>query len=77
MYISVDTHTQILRVLYDASTSATPALRGVDNVTVSPSGKLLVAEDGGDMQLVVLDRSGNAAPLLQVDGPGLFQALLG
>lgn len=63
-----DTHTQLLRVLYDAATSATPVLQGVDNVTVSTSGKLLIAEDGGDMQLVVLDQSGNAAPLLQVDG---------
>jgi hypothetical protein len=27
-----------------------------------------VAEDGGDMQLLVLDANGNAAPLLQVDG---------
>lgn len=65
---ALDTHTQTLRVLYDAATSPTPVLSGVDNVTVSPSGKVLVAEDGGDMQLVVLDSAGEAAPLLQVEG---------
>lgn len=65
---ALDTHTQILRIIYDFASSATPVLRGVDNLTVSPSGQLLVAEDGGDMQLVVLDANGNAAPLLQVDG---------
>lgn len=65
---ALDTHTQILRIIYDFSNSATPVLRGVDNLTVSPSGRLLVAEDGGDMQLVALDTNGNAAPLLQVDG---------
>lgn len=65
---ALDTHTQILRIVYDFASSPTPVLRGVDNLTVSPSGQLLVAEDGGDMQLVVLDPNGNAAPLLQVDG---------
>jgi secreted PhoX family phosphatase len=67
---ALDTHTQILRVLYDAAASSTPVLQGVDNVTVTPNGKLVVAEDGGDMQLVVLDQSGRAAPLLQIEGQG-------
>jgi secreted PhoX family phosphatase len=65
---ALNTHTQILRIIYDFASSVTPVLRGVDNLTVSPSGQLLVAEDGGDMQLVVLDANGNAAPLLQVNG---------
>jgi secreted PhoX family phosphatase len=65
---ALDTHTQILRIIYDFASSPTPVLRGVDNLTVSPSGQLLVAEDGGDMQLVVLDANGNAAPLLQLEG---------
>lgn len=65
---ALDTHTQLLRVIYDFATSPTPVLRGVDNLTVSASGQLLVAEDGGDMQLVVLDANGTAAPLLQVEG---------
>jgi uncharacterized protein len=65
---ALDTQTQQLRVVYDAATSPTPVLRGVDNIIASQSGRLLVAEDGGDMQLVVLDTAGNAAPLLQVEG---------
>jgi uncharacterized protein len=65
---ALDTHTQILRVVYDFATSPTPVLRGVDNITASANGRLLVAEDGGDMQLVALDTAGNAAPMLQVDG---------
>lgn len=65
---ALDTSTQILRVIYDAATTATPVLTGVDNVTVSSTGRVLVAEDGGDLQICVLDGAGNAAPLLQVVG---------
>ncbi len=65
---ALDTSTQVLRVIYDRATSATPVLSGVDNVTVSATGRVLVAEDGGDLQICVLDGAGNAAPLLQVTG---------
>jgi len=65
---ALDTATQILRVIYDVATSPTPVLSGVDNVTVSSTGRVLVAEDGGDLQICVLDGAGNAAPLLQVVG---------
>jgi uncharacterized protein len=65
---ALDTHKQLLRVVYDFASSPMPVLRGVDNVTVSESGQILVAEDGGDMQLIALDGNGNAAPLLQVEG---------
>lgn len=60
--------TQTLTILYDAATSTNPILTGVDNVTASASGKILVAEDGGDMQIVVIDANGNVAPLLQIVG---------
>ncbi|MEO1173953.1 MAG: alkaline phosphatase PhoX, partial [Myxococcota bacterium] len=59
---------QTLTVLYDRDTASNPVLSGVDNVTVAPSGDVLVAEDGGDMQIVVVDENGEAAPLLQIDG---------
>ena len=45
-----------------------PILQGVDNVEATGSGELLVAEDGGDMQIVVVDPSGRALPLLQIVG---------
>lgn len=57
-----------LRVLYDDDAFDPPVLTGVDNIVAAPSGELLVAEDGGDMQLVWLDRAGIARPLLQVVG---------
>lgn len=64
----LDTHLNHLRVLYDAATSGNPILTGVDNLTMSSGGDILVAEDGGDMQIVVIDQNGNLAPLLQVTG---------
>lgn len=57
-----------LDVIYDDDLFDTPILTGVDNVIVSPEGNILVAEDGGDMQAVVLTPSGQIAPLVQVAG---------
>ena len=45
----LNTDTQKLQVIYDKNTSDNPILSGVDNVTVSQQGSILVAEDGGDM----------------------------
>ena len=64
----LDTNLNQLSVLYDAATAANPLLTGVDNLTVSSGGDVLVAEDGGDMQIVVIDAQGDVAPLLQVTG---------
>lgn len=55
-------------LLYDKATSKSPTLSGVDNVTVAPDGSVIVAEDGGDMQLVVLDEFSQPRPLLQIMG---------
>lgn len=57
-----------IEVIYDRRTSPRGALSGVDNVTVSPAGHVLVAEDGGNMELVLLTKDGVAAPLLRVTG---------
>lgn len=64
----LDTNLNRLEVIYDAATSANPILTGVDNLTVSSGGDVLVAEDGGDMQIVVIDSQGEVAPLIQVTG---------
>ena len=64
----LDTQTNQLAVLYDAQEKSSPVLSGVDNLCSAPDGRLLVAEDGGDMQLVLLDHKGNAQPLVQVMG---------
>src|SRR5690606_298681 len=58
-----------LSVLYDRATAADPdALRGVDNLTVSCCGDVLVAEDGGSMQVVAVLPDGTLRPLVQVVG---------
>lgn len=46
-----------------------PELSGVDNLWWDgPSRSLLVAEDGGDMQLVALSLDGSTTPILKVEG---------
>lgn len=57
-----------ISVLYDASTHGTPPLSGVDNLTVSCCGDVLVAEDGGAMQIVAILPSGEVKPLMQIVG---------
>lgn len=59
--------TQTLSKVYDAASPPDGPLTGVDNVTVLPDGRLLVAEDGGDMQICMVTGSG-AAPILQIEG---------
>jgi uncharacterized protein len=64
----LDTHSQQLEVLYDAKTATAPHLSGVDNVTITASGDVLVAEDGGDMQIVLLAPNGIVLPIVQIVG---------
>ena len=46
-------------------------LSGVDNVFAAPNGDLYVAEDGGDLQIVVRTPTGRLLPIAQVTGqPG-------
>ena len=62
-------HTQLhqLDILYDAAQHISPILTGVDNITANNTGELLVAEDGGNMQIIIL--SGDTIkPLLQIIG---------
>ncbi|MBX9916021.1 MAG: DUF839 domain-containing protein [Nitrosomonas sp.] len=62
-----DAHRQHLSILYNAASYLLPVLTGVDNITSNAAGELLVAEDGGDMQIVVLT-AGKVLPLLQLVG---------
>ncbi len=63
-----DVVTQQISVLYDGEAIADPPLTGVDNVTVSCCGDVLVAEDGGSMQIVAILPSGELKPLMQIVG---------
>lgn len=55
-------------VHYDAAADPGQQLTGVDNITMSRWGDLFVAEDGGNMELVLLSTEGTASPLLRVVG---------
>jgi len=55
-----------IRVIYDDSTSPNPVLTGVDNIVGSASGDLFVAEDGGNMELVMIEPSGAVSVFLRV-----------
>ncbi len=57
-----------LAVIYDASLVDVPVLSGVDNIEVAPGGELLVAEDGGDMQIVALTADYQPLPLITLQG---------
>lgn len=55
-------------LLYDDDNFENPILRGVDNIVVTPTGDVCVAEDGGDMQIVAITPAGVLVPLLQIVG---------
>jgi secreted PhoX family phosphatase len=61
---------QSLEVIYDFSRATAPGnvLSGVDNLTVSAWGDVLVAEDGGNMELCVIAPDRSVHVLLQVTG---------
>ncbi|MHB1205660.1 MAG: alkaline phosphatase PhoX [Rhodospirillaceae bacterium] len=65
---SLSLATQQLTVVYDVATSPNPILSGVDNIEVTPTGELLVAEDGGDMQIVALTRDYKPVALVTIHG---------
>lgn len=66
----LNTTAQTIEVAYDLTTAKAPnnILSGVDNITMTPFGEVLVAEDGGDMQVVVVYPDGTLVPLLQIVG---------
>lgn len=62
-----DPAADIVEVVYDGSST----LRGVDNITATPDGDLLVAEDGDDLELVLVDSSGRIQTMVRcTDNPG-------
>lgn len=64
----LDLESERLRVVYHRASDPLQQLSGVDNVTVTPGGDLVVAEDGGNMELVMLTTAGVGLPLLRVTG---------
>jgi hypothetical protein len=58
-----------LRVVYDSNAVTDPILTGVDFILATSAGDLLVAEDGGDMQVVAISPSGDVAAARAARGP--------
>jgi secreted PhoX family phosphatase len=67
---ALEAATNRYEVIYDATDFAPdPPLRGVDNLVVDEvSGDIYVAEDGGNMEIVLLSAEGEVTPFLQVVG---------
>jgi sugar lactone lactonase YvrE len=65
---ALDTTSQRLEIIYDDDSAITPVLTGVDNITVRSDGSLYVAEDGGDLQVVVINPDGRVYPILELEG---------
>ncbi len=64
--------TQTMDLLYDDSdpqNQPDPVLKGVDNVIVSRSGNVFVAEDGGNMEVVVITPDNQVAAVVRATGP--------
>jgi secreted PhoX family phosphatase len=58
-----------IRTIYHAATDPIGQLRGLDNLIVADNGDLMVAEDGGNMELVLVPPDGSPAlALLRVEG---------
>lgn len=65
---SYHTQTYLISKVYDAADYQLPLLYGVDNIEVSQSGELLIAEDGGNMQIIALDHNYEPHVLVDVHG---------
>jgi hypothetical protein len=65
---SYDPTANTLSTIYDPLINVNGVLSGVDNVGVSSSGVIYVAEDGGDMQIVLVREDGSTFPVVQIDG---------
>jgi secreted PhoX family phosphatase len=75
-----DIEAQRISVLYDAKVYDEPVLSGVDHIIVSThTGDILVAEDGGNMEVVGITPDGIVYPLARLSGPehGLDNPLKG
>ena len=55
--------------LFDRGVAADSSLDAVDNVTVSPTGDVLICEDGGNMEIGIITPAREVAPLIRFEGP--------
>lgn len=65
---SYNTKSETISVVYDALTHQNPILTGVDNITLSQDGELVVSEDGGNLQIIAMTHSNKLVILAQLEG---------
>jgi len=63
----IDVASQKLSIVYDRSTHTNPILSGIDNIEITSAGDLVVAEDGGNMELVGI-ADGQVSVIVKVSG---------
>ena len=63
-----DTDSGEIDIIYDMRESENAILSGVDNLAITPAGDVLVAEDGGNMQIVAITPNHQVMPIVQVVG---------
>ena len=63
-----DPQTSQMEILYRAADHADPVLTGVDNIIFNSAGELFVAEDGGNMELVLITPEREITPFLRIVG---------
>jgi len=54
-----------LSILYDKSKDPNPQASGLDNITITNKGVVCVAEDGGNMEIVAINKNKNV-PILRI-----------
>lgn len=64
----LDLRAQTMRILYRNDLDPTRLLRGVDTIATARSGDVLVTEDGGNGELVLLAPHGGASPFVHIVG---------
>ncbi len=57
-----------LEIIYDLAVSSNGLLSGADNLETSSSGVAYVAEDGGNMQIVLVREDGGTFPVVELTG---------
>lgn len=57
-----------MEILYRAGDHRDPPLTGVDNIVFNSAGELFVAEDGGNMELVLITPDHVITPFLRIEG---------
>ena len=63
-----DPRNETLEIIYHAAQDPALQLTGVDNIAATRSGDLVIAEDPGNLELVLLTPDCVASPLVQVTG---------